>query len=269
MNDPKRLRELSDPFERELLEAGRADGISTQRKRALISSLGVAVPLAPSSELRSSVEVTAKPDFPPPTPELYALPSVASSGSGILGGKALLATLGAGGAAALAVWAAVATQEAPSSDATPRAPIHFEVEPAPSDPEPEAVTPDPTPVEVAPEAEEVAPEAEEASPIPARRSSAHDKSDGLAAELALIDGARSALARGDATASLRQLDDYARQYPKGRLRSEATVLRIQALSASGNRSAAERLGKAELNRSPNGPYARKIRSLIAGTSGGP
>lgn len=266
MNDPKRLWETSDPFERTLLDAGRGDAISPQRRRALIATFGVGVPLAPLSELRSSVEVTSKLDFPPPTPELHVLPSLASSGSGLLSGNALLATLGAGGAAALAVWAAVATQETSAPDATPpSAPLHFEIEQAPREPDP----PTAPPVEVEPTPDQLAPEPEEATPTPVRRSGAHDKSDGLAAELAIIDGARSALTRRDASGSLRQLDDYARQYPKGRLRSEATLLRIQALSASGNRAAAERLGKAELARSPNGPYARKIRSLIEGPSSEP
>ena len=44
--------------------------------------------------------------------------------------------------------------------------------------------------------------------------------------------------------------------------AEATVLRIEALAASGEKQAAARLGKAFLARDPNGPYARRVRSLI-------
>jgi hypothetical protein len=88
-------------------------------------------------------------------------------------------------------------------------------------------------------------------------------SDSITAELSQIEAARSALRGGDPGRSLRLLSEYTQQYPKGNLRTEATVLRIEALSASGDHTAASRLGKQFLAQSPNGPYARRIRSLLA------
>jgi TolA-binding protein len=93
------------------------------------------------------------------------------------------------------------------------------------------------------------------------RSAASAK-DPLALELAAIDQARGALARGDHALASRLLDRYAARFPKPRLGAEALVLRIETQVASGNRASAERLGKAFLKRNPNSPYARRVRSLI-------
>ena len=59
-----------------------------------------------------------------------------------------------------------------------------------------------------------------------------------------------------------RLDEYARTFPKGRLGTEATMLRIEARVGRGDRDGAARLGKALLARHPRGPYAKRVRSLI-------
>ena len=112
-------------------------------------------------------------------------------------------------------------------------------------------------------------ESEEADSEPARkvrhspqRPPSTTAPDSLTKELRMIEAARRALASGDGGGALQQLNDYAHQYPKGSLRAEAGVLRIEALMAKGDRGAAARLGKAYLRRSPNGPYARRIRSVL-------
>jgi hypothetical protein len=101
-----------------------------------------------------------------------------------------------------------------------------------------------------------------------RRPTTSQARDDLANELALIDSARADLANNRARSALHKLNEYAGRYPGGRLGSEARVLRIQSLLALGERDAAVRLGKAALERSPNGPYARRIRSLIGETETG-
>jgi hypothetical protein len=58
------------------------------------------------------------------------------------------------------------------------------------------------------------------------------------------------------------LDEHARSYRRPRLSTEASVLRIEALVASGDRSRATRLGKDFLAKHANGPYERRVRSLI-------
>jgi hypothetical protein len=85
----------------------------------------------------------------------------------------------------------------------------------------------------------------------------------LADELRLIEEARSANARHEHALALRLLDAYAQRFPKQSLRSEATLLRIESLAASGATDAARQLGKTFLARHPNGPYARRVRSLLA------
>jgi hypothetical protein len=86
--------------------------------------------------------------------------------------------------------------------------------------------------------------------------------DSLPLELEALDRARSALAAGDASRALELLDEHSTRFPKARLRAESAVLRIEALVASGQKGAAIRLGKQLLTREPNGPYARRVRSLL-------
>ncbi|MES1209643.1 MAG: hypothetical protein ABUS79_27215, partial [Pseudomonadota bacterium] len=73
----------------------------------------------------------------------------------------------------------------------------------------------------------------------------------LSRELASLDAARAALARGDATRAIALLDKYARVYPRGRLDMEAEVLRIDALAESGRTDAAHARAREFLRRHPN------------------
>jgi len=61
----------------------------------------------------------------------------------------------------------------------------------------------------------------------------------LDAELALIEGAHGALARGDTTSAQADLARHARLHPRGRLTPEREALRVQCLAANGDRDAAE------------------------------
>jgi Tfp pilus assembly protein PilF len=92
-------------------------------------------------------------------------------------------------------------------------------------------------------------------------SAALDKKT-LADELAAVELARRALARKDPAQCLRLLDEYSRRFSPRRLDAEAIMLRIEALSASGDRATAQRLGQSFLAKHPQGPYARRVRSLI-------
>jgi hypothetical protein len=85
----------------------------------------------------------------------------------------------------------------------------------------------------------------------------------LARELASIDGARAALARGDATGAIARLDGYARAFPRGRLDLEAEVLRIDALSEAGRVEAARAHAREFLRRHPNSVLAAHVRTRIA------
>jgi hypothetical protein len=90
----------------------------------------------------------------------------------------------------------------------------------------------------------------------------HEIASTAAAELAILDGARSAVAGGDAPRALSILDDYASRFPRGAMGPEATVLRIEALVVAGDHSAAERAARSFLQRNPQSPYARRIETLL-------
>jgi hypothetical protein len=87
----------------------------------------------------------------------------------------------------------------------------------------------------------------------------------LAQELRSLDEARSALAQGDAPGALTLLDRHDRTFPTGPLRTEARMLRVEALLARGDRASARRLATDLLARDPSGPHARRLRTIADGT----
>lgn len=94
---------------------------------------------------------------------------------------------------------------------------------------------------------------------------AHDKHSAwsLAEELKRLDAVREALRSGRAADAVAYLDAYRKQFPAGALRTEAVVLRVQALLAAGNRAGAERQAAVLLRAAPEGRYADRIRELLA------
>jgi TolA-binding protein len=116
----------------------------------------------------------------------------------------------------------------------------------------------PTPVIPAPTAETSArkqPVAAGGSAVPPIASSS------LADEVGALEGARAALARGDADAALRALDRYRATFPRGVLSQEATVLRVEALSRKGDRAAASDLARRFVDAHPESPTTERVRSL--------
>lgn len=98
---------------------------------------------------------------------------------------------------------------------------------------------------------------------PATSSSAPG-ADSLAGEIGALDRARAKLRAGDAAGALVELDQYDREHPKGAMRSEATIVRIEALARSGQRTAAERLAKPYLDRGPDDLVGRRVRKILDG-----
>ncbi len=85
----------------------------------------------------------------------------------------------------------------------------------------------------------------------------------LEGEVAALDLARTVLAGGDTTRTLDLLDQYERAFPKGALRPEATYLRIQALSKSGQPGAARALATRFLAHHPKSPHAAQLQALLS------
>jgi len=98
-----------------------------------------------------------------------------------------------------------------------------------------------------------------ASPRPTRPEAAAGR---LSREVAALERAHQALAAQDPSSALHLLDRYRAEFPSGALGSEATVLRVQALLASGNRAAAQTLADAYSSAHPDSPYARRIQAIL-------
>lgn len=83
----------------------------------------------------------------------------------------------------------------------------------------------------------------------------------LAEEVAQLQKAKLALKAGSHAEAITELNVYAQRFPRPRLGAEATVVRIEALSASGNAPRAKTLAESFLAKNPNSPYAARLRSL--------
>jgi hypothetical protein len=131
-------------------------------------------------------------------------------------------------------------------------------------PESSAPAPAAQPNETRPEVAPTEPE-----PAPGRtpqakvESKADASSAALRAELKALDGARTTLASGNAQGALTLLDAYDRGYPRGLLRLEAEVLRIDALARSGQTEAARRRADAFLRQHPKSVLASRVRRYSA------
>lgn len=84
----------------------------------------------------------------------------------------------------------------------------------------------------------------------------------LSAEVAALERAHAALAAQDAEAALLALDRYRTKFPAGRLASEETVLRVQALLARGDAEAATALADGFSAAHPDSPYVDRVRDLL-------
>jgi hypothetical protein len=84
----------------------------------------------------------------------------------------------------------------------------------------------------------------------------------LADEVKLLDESRQALGRGDGPGALRSLDLFQQTFPRARLGTEALVLRIEALVASGRRGDAQALGQTFLDAHPESALAPRVRRAI-------
>jgi hypothetical protein len=134
-----------------------------------------------------------------------------------------------------------------------------------------------TPVELPPAPAEAAP-AESAAPDSARVEASEPQASTsarvgrvrselkpasappLTAELAALDAARTSLSHADPAAALAALDGYARDFPRGRLKLEAEVLRIGALAKSGQTDAARKRAETFLRLHPDSVLASRVRS---------
>jgi hypothetical protein len=96
---------------------------------------------------------------------------------------------------------------------------------------------------------------------PANAAPAAKPQGSLADEVAQLQKAKLALKSGNPAQALSELSIYSQRFPRPMLGAEASVVRIEALSASGNSARAKSLAEAFLAKNPNSPYATRLRSL--------
>ena len=253
MTDPPRLLEHeADELERDMLLSGLRDGPSSSRRRAIAAGLGVGMGsvLSIASAARASVASAGKAGAPQSVGWLSHLVRAPWMIGGVVGAAAITAGVSfwpASQSSPPAASAASSALTAPlAQPAVPQAKPSRLDEPPPNVPGP-AIAQPPSVTE---------------SRARALAESAPAAAPSLADELAMLETARRALVRGESRRTLILLDEHARSFRRPRLLTEASVLRIEALVASGDRPRASRLGMDFLAKHANGPYERRVRSLI-------
>lgn len=117
--------------------------------------------------------------------------------------------------------------------------------------------------------EKPSPAAVSEAPLPAPRESAsaqhgqvNPPDESLSAEIRVLDIARAAVDARNAAAAERELDSYAQRFPQGRLKPEASVLRLAVLVLQGKRALAKSLAAQLLASQQYEAYQYRIRSLL-------
>jgi hypothetical protein len=266
VNDPKRLIH-GDDLGAELLGSAHDDVPRAGSRERAAAALGLAVGAA---ALTSGGSAGAAGTASIAPKAIGAAAGAGGSGAGAVAAKAagggILLKIVAGGAITMAVaGGAVAVKSKTSAPVTPPmttvAPTTQPMSTA------NRAIPPPEPaktVEAVP-----APAPTETSPVVSAKTTTALRSPPaeteLAKELRALDGARSALNRGDASGALAELDKHDRAFPTGPLRMEAAVMRAEALLARGDTARAKKLASHLLARDPNGPFARRLRTIADGS----
>jgi hypothetical protein len=81
-------------------------------------------------------------------------------------------------------------------------------------------------------------------------------------EQALIEEARAALARGDASSALKTLDGYDRSHTQRQFGPEALALRVEALSSRGDLARARSLAVEFRQRYPHHPLLSRVQAAV-------
>jgi hypothetical protein len=100
-----------------------------------------------------------------------------------------------------------------------------------------------------------------AAPVSGAAPSSKQPQGSLAEEVAQLQKAKLALKGGSPAEALAELATYSQRFPRPMLGAEATVLRIEALSQSGDTARAKKLAEGFLAKNPNSPYAARLRNL--------
>lgn len=237
MTDPTRLIDETggDALEGSLLQLARSEGPSSEGRRKILA--GIAAASAASLATQQAQ-------------------AASTAGKGLT-----VAKWGALAVAVVAIPAAILLLRG-GDDA------HAPQNPAPSALNAPAAEVKATPVPTAPAEADPAPLALQDLPtLPSAASatgtapSSKQNQGTLADEVAQLQKAKLALKGGHPGQALAELSTYAQRFPRPTLGAEAAVLRIEALSQSGDAARAKTLAESFLAKNPNSPYAARLRSL--------
>lgn len=231
MTEPTRLMDEAggDELETSLLQLAKNEGPSMEGRRKILAAIAAGGAASLASQTADAASTAAAK------------------------GAALKWSLLGAGAAGVAVGAALLFGSANEPARLPPAPSVIKAAPAA---EPQA---SPAPAEAGP-----APLTVDDLPTlkqPAGVAAPALKQGSLADEVAQLQKAKLALKGGNAAQALAELATYAQRFPRPMLGAEATVVRIEALSASGDSARAKSLAEGFLAKNPNSPYAARLRSL--------
>ena len=231
MTEPTRLMDEAggDELETSLLQLAKNEGPSLEGRRRILAAIAAGGAASLASQTADAANTTAAK------------------------GAALRWSLIGAGAAGLAVSAALLFG---SSDEPARLPVAPPVVKAVPAAGPQAAA---APAEAGP-----APLAVDDLPTIKEQAGAAAsavKQGSLADEVAQLQKAKLALKGGNAAQALAELAVYAQRFPRPMLGAEATVVRIEAISASGDSARAKSLAEGFLAKNPNSPYAARLRSL--------
>jgi TolA-binding protein len=238
---PERLRVVgATDLERRLLGAAAAEEPSLDLSSRMAAAIGIS-----SAAIGAAASTTAATDC------------VASAGAAAAkaGASVLLPWISAGVVVLAVAGVVVGTRMwMPSAPATPPA--------APAAVAPAAKPAAPVvPEQAAPAATVETGPAEAAAPA-AHRRPAGSKTADLREQIALIDGARTALRAGEGDRALESLRRYHDKYPAGSFRPEAAALRIEALAKLGRTSEARALAERFIAEHRGSPLAARVARLL-------
>jgi hypothetical protein len=244
MSDPIRILQADDEFERALLSSAESDAGSTLALKRALAAFSTAALVSTGSVAASAASASGV--------SLTALSVAKWAGVGALVG-------GLGMSAASVAVREVGETRSTAASAGRR--VSATAPPRSLQPDPKrevASVPalSPPPVEQPEEPALSAPTRSKLTPAP-------ERAGGLDAELAELQPARAALNSGNPEKALLLLDRFQQSFPRAALGLEASVLRLEALVGSGQFESARRLSQRLLQNQPEGPYADRVRALLA------
>ncbi len=280
MTAPRRLIEADDELERDLIRSAHADRPSHRALERMLLGLGVELSHLPSAMASPTPGVATSGKIAGTVLAKWLVTGVAIGVAAISGAQAVGRALEHEGARAV---------EAPKRAVAPSTPsagsASYRVSPGPREGTPSMAQTSPSSppsarpraaASPAPEAAGVpfplafAPVASEPSAVsPGLRAvgsfaleTAQAPPASLAAEMRVLDAARRVLASGDPRSALATLVKYEQAFPNGALRPEASVLKVRALLAAGDRAGAEALGQRIIEHAPRSEHADAVRAAL-------